>query len=339
MDDAGAGEALDDFRLRDDNVSLAALYVYQCRYDDAQKHIQDILEWDRRRIKRPGDSEDIHVARALDLISDDSCEQETQVTVEKAREDYLEAWETFGLDERETMKRRTVLAGRLQDEEMFEKAEEHYLIVLSWHSQTYGMLNSGTLDTYLRLAKVYAAQLRTFETIEICGNVVTEYKERLGELHPKTLFCILELSTWFADAGLYALAIAYSVKCIKGYRVVHGAEHSATRLAAHHLRQFRELLRTKPVFVRILLLQGKLWNSKVAPGRHPDSWPWLADWEPQPLDVPLTAAGDLVPYTVDKVEVDGRIESSWRQLEEADYFPTQTLEEVMPEPLRDSYTV
>ncbi|ROW01599.1 hypothetical protein VSDG_02235 [Cytospora chrysosperma] len=326
----GNREALDDSRLRDDKVSLAAMYIYQSRFEDAQKHIQDILEWDRRRARTADDDEDIHVARARDLISADLGRKEARITIQQAQERYLEAKESLGPDDRETIKRWKVLAERLQDERMLKDAEKHFDDIFQWHMQTHGKSASETLEAWLRLSRNLYLQRRPIEAMLIQNVVLGRYQERLGQLHPKTLRCRQQLALASMEAGFHAMAIAHCIKCVDGYTVLLGVEHRVTRHAAHSLRQFRETLKTTPLFLRISLIQEMMRNSQVALEGDPRMPPWLAEWEPKPLEVMLNAEGDMVPFALDCIQVEEGEINTWRQLEEAAYVPTQTLEMIVP---------
>lgn len=77
-------EALDDPELRDDKLSLAGLDYYQNRGDDARRHVEDIIEWDQRCAKPPGDDEDGSVSQARNLARIFSGQPKTPITIQEA---------------------------------------------------------------------------------------------------------------------------------------------------------------------------------------------------------------------------------------------------------------
>ncbi|KAK7737416.1 hypothetical protein SLS53_006489 [Cytospora paraplurivora] len=324
------GEALDEPKLRDDKVSLTALYVNQSRWDDARRQIEDILEWDRRRARSPGDDEDKFVLRARDLARRISGQKAKQITVQEARENHLKAEEMWGPDDRETIKRRRILAERLEKEGLLRDAEGHFEYIFRWYQKTHGGIASETMQAWLQLAENLNAQDRPIEAMGIQTVVLQRYRTRLGPDHPRTLMCQLRLSYTYAAAGFFEMGIMYCRDCLGKYKAVYGAEHQQTRVTALQLRQSQEVLASMPLFLRLKAIRTVLYTSKVALEGDHRMPPWLAEWEPTPIEPLLTAEGTEVRVVQEYFKSnEGRV-GRFELVDEAVTTQTQTLESIVP---------
>lgn len=341
---AGATHVMDDYDLRADTASLATWYFRHGRYDCAQRHVSEILEWDKYYRKSGSETgEDLCVVQARKL-DDHIARRQTHASSDQVQAECVEALAKFGEGSYEYMKSKNDLAETLVREANREKdaqtredklfrADNIMAGVCKWMGQAYGPTGRGTLEATGAWGRIVLQRRRPYEAL--CSQIAALVKHRavLGKSHPATLKCQSDIARCLMAVGAFGLGLDWGKRCLVAMRGVFDENSREVRKMAALMRQLLEYYQTMPRWARVRWIQRAALDERECYINDEIEMPrFLMDWKPELVQPPLTATGDEIRIVYETIHIEGDAVETCKQIgEPAGPIKLQPLKKFLPE--------